>query len=83
MKRQHSDQFRHLPLTSIRLSADAQKARRNAVTGGVNCLAFSVVMQNGHMATLSKFDVNRIEISVVVSWDKDRQLAKHFRYEQQ
>ncbi|WP_413535010.1 hypothetical protein [Rahnella inusitata] len=77
MKRQHSDQFRHLPpdqqyacLLMLRRLEETQ------LPAGVNCLAFSVVMQNGHMVTLSKFDVKPDEISVVVSWDKDRQLTQ-------
>lgn len=76
MKRQHTDQFRHLPPEQQYACLKMLKRLEDTeLPAGVNCLAFSVIMHNGHMATLSKFDAKPDEVSVVVSWDKDRQLS--------
>lgn len=71
MKKHHTDQFKHLPpgqqYTCLKM---LQRVEETPLTDGVTGVAVSVMMRDGHTATLSKFIARPDEVSVLVSWEK-------------
>lgn len=70
MKRQHTDRFKHLaPAQQYTCLKMLQRLEEIHLAEGVTGLAVSVMMKDGHTATLSKFIAQPDEISVLVSWE--------------
>lgn len=70
MKKTHTDRFRHLSSEQQYQCLQALKSvDETLLQDGVLGLAVSVIMEDGHRATVSKFAPAPEEISVLVSWE--------------
>ncbi|MBF7993497.1 MULTISPECIES: hypothetical protein [Rahnella] len=73
MKKHHTDQFRHLgPQQQYTCLKMLQRVEETPLTGGITGVAISVMMQDGHTATLSKFIAQPDEVAVLVSWETEK-----------
>lgn len=74
MKIRHTDQFKHLPpeqqFTCLKM---LQRVEETPLDHGITGVAVSVMMKDGHTATLSKFIAQPDEVSILVSWEKERE----------
>jgi len=74
MKKHHTDQFKHLaPEQQFTCLKMLQRVEETPLSHGVTGVAVSVIMKDGHIATLSKFIAQPDEVSVLVSWEKERE----------
>lgn len=74
MKRQHTDSFKHLdPAQQYTCLKMLQRVEETHLSEGVTGVAVSVMMKDGHTATLSKFIAHPDEVSVLVSWESAQQ----------
>ncbi len=70
MKKKHTDRFKHLSSEQQYQCLQALKSvDETQLQNGVMGLAVSVIMKDGHRATMSKFSPAPEEISVLVSWE--------------
>jgi len=70
MKKRHSDKFKHLPPEQQYVCLKMlQRVEETPLTEGVTGVAVSVIMKDGHTATLSKFIAKPDEVSKLVSWE--------------
>jgi len=70
MKKSHSDRFKHLPPEQQYQCLQALKSvDETPLRNGVLGLAMSVMMEDGHRVTVSKFDAAADEVSILVSWE--------------
>ncbi len=70
MKKAYTDRFVHLSFEQQYQCLQALKSvDETTLQDGVLGLAVSVIMEDGHRATLSKFAPAPEEISVIVSWE--------------
>lgn len=73
MKRHHTDQFKHLsPEQQLTCLKMLQRVEETPLSKGITGVDVSVIMNNGHTATLSKFIAQPEEVSVLVSWNNDQ-----------
>ncbi|MBF7981222.1 MULTISPECIES: hypothetical protein [Rahnella] len=73
MKKHHTDQFRHLhPAQQYTCLKMLQRVEETPLADGVTGVAISVMMKDGHTATLSKFIAQPDEVAVLVSWETEK-----------
>ncbi|CAM3725101.1 hypothetical protein RABR111495_08720 [Rahnella bruchi] len=73
MKKHHTDQFKHLaPEQQFTCLKMLQRVEETPLDHGITGVAVSVMMKDGHTATLSKFIAQPNEVSVLVSWESDK-----------
>lgn len=69
MKKSQTDRFKHLPeMQQFACLKALQHIEQTALQSGVLGMAVSVLLTDGHTVTLSKFNADPDEVSIMTSW---------------
>jgi hypothetical protein len=71
LKKSQTDRFKHLPEMQQFVCLKAlQHIEQTDLQSGVIGMAVSVLLTDGHTVTLSKFDADPEEVSIITSWQR-------------